>query len=187
MHRVQKRASDLGEGFAWGAETCLRFRTDLCMGCINAPQIWGRLMHGGQKRAPDSGQTFAWCAETCLSFRADFCMGCINVPQVQGIFLHGVQKRVLDFRLIFQLLERNNTIFTHTIGTQKPPVPESTHTIPSLKRLRRIGVSPRERTIPKDNILHLLFYLMVIYIENFSVSLEEIFISRLFFVTLQAR
>jgi hypothetical protein len=41
MHGVQKRASELGEDYAWGAEICLRFEGRLCMGCKNVPQIQG--------------------------------------------------------------------------------------------------------------------------------------------------
>ena len=58
MHGVQKRASDSGHIYAWGAETCLRFRAYLCMGCRNPPQFQGILMHGVHKLASDSGQTF---------------------------------------------------------------------------------------------------------------------------------
>ena len=107
------------------------------MGCRNVTQIWGKVLHGVQKRVSVLGEDFAWGAETCLRFGGRFCMGCINVPQIQGRLLHGVHKRLLVFRLIFQLLECNNTIFTHTIGTQKRPVLESAHTIPSSKRLLR--------------------------------------------------
>jgi hypothetical protein len=131
MHGVQKHTSDWGQTYARGAETCLRFGGRFCMGCINMPQIWGKVLHGVHKRVSDLGQTFAWGAETCLRFRADFCMGCINVSQIQGRLLHGVHKRLPVFRLIFQLLERDDTIFTHIIGTQKRPVPESAYTIPS--------------------------------------------------------
>ena len=59
MHGVQKCALDSGQTYAWGAETCLGFRADLCIGCRNVPRIQGRLMHGVQKRASDSGQTYA--------------------------------------------------------------------------------------------------------------------------------
>ena len=62
MHGVQKHAPDLGEDFAWGAKTCLRFGGTFCTGCINVPQIWGRLLHGVHKRASVLGQTFARCA-----------------------------------------------------------------------------------------------------------------------------
>ena len=62
MHGVQKSASDLGEDFARGAETCLRFGGRFCMGCRNVPEIWGKVLHGVHKRASDLGQTFARCA-----------------------------------------------------------------------------------------------------------------------------
>ena len=58
MHGVQKHAPDLGEGFAWGAKTCLRFGGRFCTGCINVPQIWGRLLHGVHKRLPVLRQGF---------------------------------------------------------------------------------------------------------------------------------
>ena len=98
MHGGQKHAPDSGQTYAQGAETCPRFRADLCTGGRNVPQIQGRLMHREQKRAPDSGQTYAQGAETCLRFRADFpevgipclrfradlCPVCIDVPEIQG-------------------------------------------------------------------------------------------------------
>ena len=59
MHGVHKLASDSGHTYAWGAETCLRFRTYLCIGCRNMPQIRDILMHGVQKLASDSGHTYA--------------------------------------------------------------------------------------------------------------------------------
>ena len=37
MHRGQKRAPDLGQTYAQGAETCLRFRADFCTGGRNMP------------------------------------------------------------------------------------------------------------------------------------------------------
>ena len=55
MHGVQKCASVLGEDFAWGAKTCLSFGGRFCTGCINVPQIWGRLLHGVHKRLPVLG------------------------------------------------------------------------------------------------------------------------------------
>ena len=57
LHGWQKRASDLGQTFARGVETCPRFGGRFCTGGRNVPQIWGRLLHGGQKRASDLGQT----------------------------------------------------------------------------------------------------------------------------------
>ncbi len=59
MHGVQKHAPDLGEGFAWGAKTCLRFGGTFCMGCKNVPQIWGNILHEVHKRASDLGEDFA--------------------------------------------------------------------------------------------------------------------------------
>jgi hypothetical protein len=41
MHGVQKHAPGLREDYARGAEMCLRFEGDLCMGCRNVSQIWG--------------------------------------------------------------------------------------------------------------------------------------------------
>ena len=59
MHGVHKRASDLREDFARGAETCLRIGADFCTGCINVPQIWGKILHGVHKRASVLGEDFA--------------------------------------------------------------------------------------------------------------------------------
>ena len=59
MQGWHKHASDLGEGFAWGAKMCLRFGGRFCMGCRNVPQIWGKILHGVQKRASVLGETFA--------------------------------------------------------------------------------------------------------------------------------
>ena len=64
MHGVQKPASDSGHTYAWCAETCLRSRAYLCMGCIDPPQIQGISMHGVHKRVPDSRLIFAWGAIT---------------------------------------------------------------------------------------------------------------------------
>ena len=82
MHGVQKRASDSGHTYAWGAETCLRFRAYLCTGCRNLSEIQGKSMHGVQKLASDSGHIYAWGAEIRLTFKAYFCTGCINVTQI---------------------------------------------------------------------------------------------------------
>ena len=62
MHGVHKRASDLGEDFAWGAKMCLRIGGRFCTVCINMPQIWGKILHGVQKRASVLGEDFAWGA-----------------------------------------------------------------------------------------------------------------------------
>ena len=85
MHGRQRLEPDLGEGYARGAETCLRFRAYLCTGV--------------QRHDPDSGQTYARRADTCLSFEADFCTGCIDMTQICGRLLHGVHRRVPDLGL----------------------------------------------------------------------------------------
>ena len=71
MHEGQKHASDPGQTYARGVETCLRSWADLCTVCRNVPQTQGISMHGRQKHASDSGQTYARCAETCPRFQAD--------------------------------------------------------------------------------------------------------------------
>ena len=71
MHGVQKHASDSGDNYALGAETCLRSGGHLCTVGRNPPQIQGISMHGGQKRVSDSRHTYARCAETCPRFQAD--------------------------------------------------------------------------------------------------------------------
>ena len=48
LHGWQKRAPDLGEDFARGAETCLSFGTDFCTGCRNVPEIRFILLPGGR-------------------------------------------------------------------------------------------------------------------------------------------
>ena len=53
------------------------------------------------------------------------------MPRIQGRFLPGVHRHALVFRLIFQLLEPKDAIFTQTIGTQKWYVPYSTSIIPT--------------------------------------------------------
>ena len=100
MHIGQKSASDPGDINARGAETCLRFRADLCTGGRNMPQIRGIFMHGVQKHASDSGDNYALGAETRLRFRAYLCTVGRNVSQIQGILMHGVQRRAPDFRQI---------------------------------------------------------------------------------------
>ena len=62
LHGVQKHASDLGEDFAWGAETCLRIGGRFCTVCINMPQNWGKVLHGVHKCASVLGEGFARCA-----------------------------------------------------------------------------------------------------------------------------
>ena len=41
MHRVQKPDPNLGDVYARGAETCLRFKGYLCTGCKSMPRIQG--------------------------------------------------------------------------------------------------------------------------------------------------
>ena len=110
MHGGQKCASELGEDFAWGAKTCLRFGGRFCTGCINVPQIWGKILHGVHKRASDLGEDFAWGAKTCLSFGRRFCTGCINVPQIWGRLLHGVHKRLPVLRQVYEVSGRFSRI-----------------------------------------------------------------------------
>ena len=124
MHGVQKPASDSGQTNAWGAETCLRFRADLCMECRNPPQVQGIFMHGVQKRAPSSGHIYAWGAETCLRFRADLCMGCRNPPQFQGRLMHGVHKLASDSGQTFQTLEWFVRVLSLVLSTAKSYLPD---------------------------------------------------------------
>ena len=81
-------------------------------------------------------------------------MGCIDLPQFQDRLLHGVHRHVPGFGLIFQLPERDDTMLSHTIGTQKRPVPESAQTIPSLKRLLRFSGSllPIQNALPRISV-----------------------------------
>ena len=110
MHSRQKQAPDSGHIYARGAETCLRLKAYLCMGCRNVPQIQGISMYGVQKRASDSGHIYARCAETCLRFRAYLCTVCRNSPQIQGILMHGVHNLLPVLRLILQDNGRTGTV-----------------------------------------------------------------------------
>ena len=47
MHGVQKLDPNLGDIYAWGVETCLRFKGYLCTGGRDMPQIQGTFMHRG--------------------------------------------------------------------------------------------------------------------------------------------
>ena len=100
MPGVQKPASDSGDIYARGAETCLRFKGHLCPGCRDMPQIQGTFMPGVQKHDPDSRDIYAWDAETRLRFKGHLCPGGRNQNQIQGIFMHGVQRHEPDLRLI---------------------------------------------------------------------------------------
>ena len=62
MHGGQKHASDSGDNYALGAETCLRSGGHLCTVGRNPPQIQGISLHGVHKRVSNLGQTFARCA-----------------------------------------------------------------------------------------------------------------------------
>ena len=84
MHRRLRPDSDLGEGYAQGAETWLRFRTDLCTEGRSMTQIQDILMHRVQKHAPSSRQIYARGAETWTKLRAELCTVCIIFPQIQG-------------------------------------------------------------------------------------------------------
>jgi len=110
MHGGQKCASELGEDFAWGAKTCLRFGGRFCTGCINVPQIWGKILHGVQKHASVLGEDFAWGAKTCLRFGGDFCTVCINVSQFSDWFLKFWDGFSRIWTKVFKLLDGQSPI-----------------------------------------------------------------------------
>ena len=98
----QKHASDPGQTYARGAETCPRFGADFTPVGRNVPEIRSRLHPGGQKRARDSGQTYARGAETCPRFRADLCTGGRDVPQIRGRLHPGGHRCKPAFRMYLQ-------------------------------------------------------------------------------------
>ena len=68
LHGGQRHAPDSGQTFARGAETCPRFRADLCTGGRDVPQIQGRLLHCRFTLPEISGRVYP-CGGMELSYR----------------------------------------------------------------------------------------------------------------------
>ena len=128
------------------SKTCLKTGGRLCMGCINVPEIRGRfsrcrnslpqfqgiLLPGVHKRAPVSGQIFPMSEFLAPELRQISPRSGFHPPNQRQIFPTS-ECLVPVLRLIFPLPERDSTKLTLTTRTQKRPVPDPTHTIPSSK------------------------------------------------------
>jgi hypothetical protein len=91
-YECENIAQNPGHTFAGVAKSCPRSEGQLCRGCINMNQNWGKILQGLQKPAPDLRETFAGVAETRPRTGGRFCRGCRNPPQNWGKILQGLHK-----------------------------------------------------------------------------------------------